>query len=112
MEKEKRRARRMDISVSIRLKPIESDGEVNDFFVDVINISRSGMAFKSTEELKPDNYYDTQITIWTKERIETVVRIVRKEGDTYGGEFVGLSSADEMKINIYEMFNYSEDNEE
>ena len=42
-------------------------------------------------------------------QIETVVRIVRRDGDTYGSEFVGLSSADEMKINIYEMFNYSDE---
>lgn len=108
-EKEKRRSRRMDISVSIRLKPIEPDGEERDYFVDVINVSRGGMAFKSAEELTIDNYYDTQIIIWTKERIETVVRIVRRDGDTYGSEFVGLSSADEMKINIYEMFNYSDE---
>lgn len=112
MEKEKRRARRMDISVSIRLKPIEPNGETKDYYVDVVNLSKSGMAFKSGEVLKVDDYYDTQITIWTQERINTVIRIVRREGDIYGSEFVGLDTADEMKIKIYEMFNYPEDSEE
>lgn len=109
--KEKRKSKRMEISVCIKLKPIEPHGELRDYYVEVLNVSKGGMAFKSEYELNVDDYYDTQITIWTKERIDTVIRIVRHDGDIYGSEFVGLAAADEMKINIYEMFNYPDEEE-
>jgi len=108
---EKRRERRMDISVNIRLKPIGTNGADEEFVVDVINLSKSGMAFKCDKTLEIGDCYDTQITIWTQERINTLIRIVRCEDNMYGSEFIALDSADAMKIKIYEMLNYPEDEE-
>jgi len=104
---EKRRAKRMDISVSIKLRDLDGDKRYYD--VDVYNISRTGLAFRSEHELIVDKCYDSKVIIWTKERIDTVVRIVRRTGDEYGAEFVGITSADEMKIDIYEQFNYPDE---
>ncbi len=106
---EKRRAKRMELNVSIKLGTLSGDGEKKYYDVDLINLSKSGIAFKSEQTLEVGKCYDTRITIWTKEVIETVVRIVRCNGNEYGGEFIGLASADEMKINIYELFNYPDE---
>lgn len=108
---EKRRSMRMDIDVKITLKEIdckESPGKAHE--VELINISKGGMAFKCKEELALKGFYDAQIKIWTKEKIHTVIQVVRKVDDnTYGGKFVGMSATDQFKIEVYELFNYSEE---
>lgn len=106
---EKRRSRRMDINVRISLRAIDADEDERKIYeVDVINISKGGMAFKCEEELCINGFYDTQINIWTKERINTVVQVLRKNNDhSYGGKFVGMSAADQFKIEVYELFKYS-----
>ena len=49
---EKRRSKRMDIDVRINLKSIDVDEEDGKIYeVDVVNISRGGIAFKCKEEL-------------------------------------------------------------
>lgn len=103
---EKRRSKRMDIDVRINLKSIDVDEEDGKIYeVDVINISRGGIAFKCKEELEIDGFYDTQITIWTKEKINTVIQVLRRNKDgSYGGKFVGMSAADQFKIEVYELF--------
>lgn len=106
---EKRRAKRMELNVSIKLGTLSGDEEKKYYDVELINLSKSGIAFKSGQTLEVGKCYDTRITIWTKEVIETVVRIARRNNEEYGGEFVGLASADEMKINIYELFNYPDE---
>ncbi|MBO5279028.1 MAG: PilZ domain-containing protein [Lachnospiraceae bacterium] len=104
---EKRRSKRMDIDVKISLRAIEGDGTAGrSYEVEVMNISRGGMAFKCLEELSIKGFYDTQITIWTKERINTVIQVLHKDGDVYGGKFVGMAAPDQFKIEVYELFNY------
>ncbi len=109
---EKRRSKRMDINVRISLRAIDADDDQRKTYeVDVINISRGGIAFKCEEELCINGFYDTQINIWTKEKIDTVIQVLRKNGDqSYGGKFVGMAAADQFKIEVYELFNHSGDN--
>lgn len=105
---EKRRSVRMDIDVTICLKAIEDNGKFEKTYdVEVINISRGGMAFKCKEELVVHGFYDTQITIWTKERLSTVIEILHEDDGVYGAKFVGMSASDQFKIEVYELFNYS-----
>lgn len=105
---EKRRSKRMSINVKISLKAIEGNGVAGKIYeVEVINISRGGIAFKCDEELVINGFYDTQITIWTQERINTVIKVLHKDRDVYGGKFVGMAAADQFKIEVYELFNYS-----
>ena len=95
---EKRRSKRMDIDVRINLKSIDVDEEDGKIYeVDVVNISRGGIAFKCKEELEIDGFYDTQITIWTKEKINTVIQVLRRnKDDSYGGEVFGMSAAEQF----------------
>ena len=115
---EKRAAKRMEIDVTIRLSELynsESDvSRKDELEVEVTNISRYGMAFKSGEGLNINSFYDAKMILWTKEKIDTIIEIVRKEkidNDQFlfGCKFIGMVSADMIKIQIYEMFNEVED---
>lgn len=115
---EKRSARRMDISVKIKLNELynsKSDiARKEEIEVDVFNISKYGMGFRTKENLSVDSFYDAKMILWTKEKIDTIIEIVRKEEKNdgsilYGCKFIGMVAADLIKIQIYEMFNESED---
>lgn len=108
---EKRRHKRLDLDVSVELERLDEDGvtTLRYIHVDVSDISRSGLGFKTSKELEPGTYYDVRIQIWTKEVVEAVIEIVRSEkledGYKYGCEFVGMSDTDALKIDIYQIFN-------
>ena len=111
MDVERRKSKRLPLDVSIELEKLEIEDiiTVKYLTVEVINLSRSGLAFKSQHELKIGSYYDTRIQIWTKEILDTVIEIVRvNEEDgmyVYGCSFVGMTETDTLKIDIYQMFN-------
>ena len=111
---ERRRSNRMKIDVSIKLDPVkncESDTtnlKKEEFTVELVNLSKDGLAFKSDEKLQLNTYYDTNVVLWTKETFDTVIEIVRMEnyGDgptLYGCRFIGIMPSDQLKIQIYEM---------
>ncbi len=112
---EKRKDRRLDLDVSIELERLD-EGEVTTLkmmHVDVKDLSSSGMGFRTAHPMDVGALYDTRIQIWTKEIIETVIRIVRCEkisDDLYrcGATFVGMMNSDALKINIYQMLNPEE----
>lgn len=108
---EKRKHKRLDLNVSVEMERLNEDGIAMRNFVDVdvTDISRSGMGFKSGKELEIGTYYDTRIQIWTREIVDAVLEVVREEqhedGYKYGGEFIGMSDTDALKIDIYQIFN-------
>lgn len=112
---EKRKARRLELDVSIELERLDQ-GEMTTLkmiHVDVTDLSSSGMGFITSQPLENGSLYDTSITIWTKEVIPAVIRIVRcdevAEGRYHcGATFVGMMSSDALKINIYSMLNPEE----
>lgn len=107
---EKRKHKRLDLDVSIQLEQLDDDGVATRSFmhVDVADISRCGLGFKTDNTLEIGTYYDTKIQIWTKEIVDGVIEIVRRQkidgGYKYGGEFIGMSDADALKIDIYQIF--------
>lgn len=107
---ERRRHKRLELDVSVELERLDEDGMTTLKYahVDVIDISRGGMAFKTKKNLELGTYYDTKIQIWTKEIVDAVVEIVRMEeideGYKYGCEFIGMSDTDALKIDIYQIF--------
>jgi hypothetical protein len=113
MTQERRRANRMDINACIKLSSVRNkgnlDGLKNDAFeVEVVNLSKDGLAFKSSEKLELNTYYDTTVLLWTKEKFQTVIEIVRMENygeeqTLYGCRFIGIMPSDQLKIQIYEM---------
>lgn len=66
-------------------------------------------ASSPTNLWKWGGYYNTRIQIWTKEVIDAVIEIVRKQKmedgtDKYGATFIGMSDTDAIKIDIYQVF--------
>lgn len=116
---EKRKSRRTDVNVTISLRQLDDKfvsgyaGSTVD--VNVINISKDGMAFKSDYKFKLNTYYDTVVVLANKERFETVIEVIRmtNEGDTettYGCRFVGISKEDQFKIEVYQIVDESKHN--
>ena len=109
---EKRKDRRLDLDVTLELSRIDGDDGVTTIklvHVEVTDLSRSGIGFKTKQELKPGSFYDTKLQIWTKDIIEAIIKIVRctKEEDGYyhyGATFVGMIDKDALKIDVYRMF--------
>lgn len=109
---EKRRSKRLELDVSIQLERLDEDGvtTVKYTHVEVTDISRSGIGFKTGQALSIETYYDTKIQIWTKEVVDVVIEIVRCDRDSegmfhYGCSFIGMTDTDALKIDIYQMFN-------
>ncbi len=111
---EKRKSRRLDLDVSIELERLDQ-GEmttVKMIHVNVTDLSRSGIGFFSSVPMEVGSHYDTRLKIWTNETIQSVIRIVRcdkaPDGYSCGATFVGMTSTDELKIDIYSMLNPEE----
>lgn len=119
MTQERRKSNRMKIDVRIRLNSVQNKDNIknlrkDEIIVDLENISKGGLAFRSGEDLELNTFYDTTIILWTKERFESVIEIVRMEnyGDEktlYGCRFIGIMPSDQLKIQIYEMVSELED---
>ena len=103
---ERRRSTRTEMQAELVLKRLdEEDGKRVQ--IHILDVSRNGIGFECTEQLKMGSIYDCNLTLWTKEVIETFVEIVRgkKEGDvfSYGGAFIGMNELDASRIATYQM---------
>lgn len=116
--KEKRWSKRMEINATIKLKTIRNDKmlfepKLEEFEVDVINISKGGMAFRTGEMLPLNSYYDAKVVLWTKDSFDAVIEVIRMENEdiegdtTYGCRFIGLNPAEQFKIDVYEIVHES-----
>ena len=107
---EKRKHKRLDLDVSVELERLDEDGvtTLKYIHVDVTDISRSGIGFRAVRQLETGTYYNAKIQIWTREVINAVIEIVRRteteSGYAYGGEFIGMTDTDALKIDIYQIF--------
>lgn len=110
---EKRKNKRLDIDVKVEIERIDKDNitTVKYMEVEVVNISKTGLAFRVPEvEFEVGACFDARIQIWTKETIDTIFKVVRvnKLDDgiyEYGCIFVGMTDTDALKIEIYQLFN-------
>ncbi len=108
---EKRKHKRLDLDVTVELERLDKDGvtTLRYVHVDITDLSRSGIGFKANQALEVGTYYDTKLTIWTKEVIDAVIEVVRcketDDGYEYGAEFIGMTDTDALKIDIYQIFN-------
>lgn len=66
------------------------------------------IGFLSRKSLEVGSYYDTRISLFSREMIDAVLEIVHVEeqekGYYYGGEFIGISDSNAVKIDIYQVF--------
>lgn len=113
MGEEKRWAKRLVMNARIKLNSIRSgkvlyDVNKEEFEVDVVNISKGGMAFTSSEILPLNSYYDANVVLWNKEAFSAVIEIIRMESEEngqilYGCKFIGLTAAEQFKIDVYQI---------
>ena len=108
---EKRNSRRLDLDVTVELERIDDHQGVTTLklvHVDITDLSKSGIGFVAKAPLDLGSYYNTKLQIWTKETIEAVIEIVRREeteeGYHYGAKFIGMIESDALKIDIYQIF--------
>lgn len=101
---EKRKSMRRDLVSSVVMKRIDN-GESGEYAVSLINMSESGIGFECRNNLELDTIYEVFITIWTKEVIHVMAKIVRRteseKGYTYGASFIGLTDLDRYRISLY-----------
>lgn len=87
-------------------------GESRETTIDVVDVSKSGVGFTCEEILLIGEVYEAYLTIWTKEVIHALLRIVRielqAEGYGYGAVFVGLPETESSRIEVYQTVNESE----
>lgn len=116
---EKRNAKRLDLDVVIeleRIDKVQGGTTIEHINVETVDLSKSGIGFISDQELELESFYNTKLQIWTKETINTIIKIVRRvqeEDGTYryGAFFIGMTEKTELKIGIYEMlYEYKEEN--
>lgn len=112
---EKRWAKRMTINATIKLQTINNDRAVtyepnrDVFDVVVTNISKGGIGLETTEFLPLNSYYEAKIVLWTRETFDATIEVVRMESKddsgmiSYGCKFIGLSPADQFKIDVYQI---------
>lgn len=108
MEQDRRRNKRLDLEASLIMSRVD-DNSQKKVHVEILDLSKTGIGFRSQEHLRMNEVYEAELTIWTKEVIHTFLNITRfddsKDENIYGATFVGMPESDSCKIAIYEMFN-------
>ena len=75
---EKRKHKRLKMEHALELARLNADGTADDGVVnaDILNISRGGIGFLSRKSLEVGSYYDTRISLFSREMIDAVLEIV------------------------------------
>ena len=112
---EQRHYKRTELDEKVKLSLIgEGDGLFSEpFEVEILNMSTDGVGFKCKQQLLIGEILTGKIAIWTAEKLDVMMKIIRctEEGAGYYGygcTFVGLESAEQTRIKIYQMFNPDE----
>ena len=105
MADERRKNKRTSMPSMLVIK--QMDGQSNkEISISIIDVSKTGIGFKSDEFLMIGEVYESFLTIWTKEVIHSFLQIVRIEldgnGFLYGAIFIGMSETDASRIEVYQ----------
>lgn len=110
---ERRKSRRMGLESTIMVNRIDN-GNAEEITIEIQDLSKTGIGFLCKKELEMGAIYESHITIWTKEVIHTLLKIVRKVSHEneflYGAEFMGLSDIDAFRISVYEALEQAQEN--
>ncbi len=101
---ERRRGARRELESRLVIKRIdEEDGE--EVFIDIIDVSKSGIGFSCDKALAIGAVYESYLRIWTREVIHAFLEITRIEKINdlydYGAFFVGMPEIDSSRIEVY-----------
>lgn len=80
--------------------------ESREVSIEITDVSKSGIGFECKEQLQVGEVYESFLTIWTKEVIHAILRIVRIELKnstySYGAVFVGMPDTESSRIEVYQ----------
>lgn len=109
---EKRKNNRTDLAEKVTLTVLK-EGEEHQIEVEITDVSETGIGFTCHEQLMIGEVYKGKIKIWTDEKIDVIMKIVRSAvigaGYEYGAIFVGMENSNSLRIKIYQMFNDDEE---
>ena len=103
---ERRGRKRTDLEARLKIK--RTDGSsISSHDIDVTDVSISGIGFMCKDELELGEIYEGVLTIWTKEKLNVFLDVVRRheteEGINYGAHFVGMPDLYKRKIGVYQV---------
>lgn len=105
---EKRKAKRIPLEANLAINRVDG-GKSELVPIQILDVSKSGMGFECARELEMNSVYAIELVLWTKEKINTFINIIRSDkkggSNVYGATFVGITEADSCKIDIYDLFN-------
>ena len=108
---EQRMYPRTELNEKVKLSLVgEGKGEFSEpFEVEILNMSTDGVGFKCKQQLLIGEVLTGKITIWTKDRLDVFLKIIRcsEEGDGfygYGCIFVGMEGSEQLRVEIYQLF--------
>lgn len=111
MADEKRRNLRSNLKATLTLDIVKAANqrEMESFEVEITDVSEGGIGFYTENQLMIGEIFYGVLTIWTKQKIDVVLKIVRsaveEDGYSYGSIFVGLQNNDQIGIRIYQLIN-------
>lgn len=102
---ERRRSKRTSMPSKLVIKRLDN-GEDRHVSIEITDVSKSGIGFECEEQLQVGEVYESFLTIWTKEVIHAILRIVRIEQKdhlySYGAVFVGMPDTESARIEVYQ----------
>lgn len=105
MRREKRWPAKLHLEISSLFKQGHVKVENINAPIQVIDISKAGIGFKSASVLPIGYYFNARLVLAERDALNCVVRIIRqqkvKEGYIYGCEIVGTASIMDYVINDY-----------
>lgn len=103
---DKRKHKRLELKGEILVNEL-GGAQAAPFEIGITDCSRDGIGFDSDRSLAIGGNYEANLTLWNKDKIHVFIQIVRgvkNEEDSYhyGGIFIGMPDADQMRIQVYE----------
>ena len=105
-----RKAKRIALNATISIYRLDdkNDSVMQDFDVDVFDLSDMGIGFYSNISLPVGSVFKTRITTWNKEKVDAIVsvtRCVKNDNGKFaiGGQFVGMNDETKLRIGIYDI---------
>lgn len=102
---ERRKNKRTSMSSTLVMKRLDGGGD-QEVSIEISDVSKSGIGFECKEQLQVGEVYESFLTIWTKEVIHAILRIVRIELSencySYGAVFVGMPDTEAARIEVYQ----------
>lgn len=97
---ERRRAKRMPVTLALSITDLYKQDNIQvsnlNAPIEVVDISKTGIGFKSESVLPEGYYFNANINLGNKDTLHCVVKIIRSQRieerlSMYGCEFVGMA---------------------